>query len=183
MTGAHSNKPTRRVPTKPLAIPLIALLTMAALAFGGCRREEGKLPVVRTEIPFRPEGTLDFINPEGELLSTIEIEVAEGDSSRTRGLMERRSLPPRSGMLFIMDEDTVQHFWMRNTPLPLDILFVGADSQVVNIIRRTRPFSDSLLSSTGPAKYVVEVRAGFTEQAGINPGARLHWNIDRHASR
>ena len=158
-----------------LPCPRLLLLLIAPVLFAACESEDDNLPTIRTDIPFRQDGTLAFVGPEGDSIMTIAIEIAEGDSARQRGLMQRRGLPAQGGMLFLDDQPREQSFWMRNTPLPLDILFVGADSQVINIAKRTRPYSDSALVSAAPAQYVLEVRAGFTDRHGITDSTRLVW--------
>ncbi len=151
------------------------LLCLALPLLGACDTDDKKLPVIQTEIPFQKDGTLTFLRPDGTPLATIDLEIAEGDSAQVRGLMQRRSLPPAGGMIFPYDEAAPRSFWMRNTPLPLDIIFVGADSTVVNIARRTRPFSEDMISSDGPAQFVVEVRAGFADRHGLSDSTRIRW--------
>lgn len=120
-------------------------------------------------------GTLDFINGEDSLIHTITVEFAESNASRARGLMNRRSLPLDQGMLFIFPSPDSLRFWMANTPIPLDIIFVGADSSIVNIAKRTTPLSREYIRSTDLAKYVVEVRGGFSDRFGIDPSVRIDW--------
>jgi uncharacterized protein len=97
-----------------------------------------------------------------QTVTDIAIEIADTDEARTRGLMQRESLPTRSGMLFIFDDEAPRSFWMANTPLALDIMFVSADSQIVTIQKYTRPFSPQSVASTAPARFVVEVPAGYS---------------------
>ena len=78
-------------------------------------------------------------------------------------------------MLFIFNDEDMRSFWMANTPIPLDIMFVAADSQMVNIARRTKPLSQEHVNSTGPAQYVVEVRGGFSERYGLDENTRIRW--------
>ena len=108
-------------------------------------------------------------------LATIDIEIAETDSSRERGLMQRTSLPDQSGMFFIFDREEPQEFWMANTPLSLDIFFVNADSQIVNIARYTKPYSSEHGPSIDPAMYVVETEAGFADTYGITESDQVRW--------
>lgn len=151
------------------------LIATAALLLAGCRSEERDLPVIRTEAPFRVDGTLAFQAATGDTVTTINIEIADTDRARATGMMGRRGLPPRSGMLFIMDEVDTNGFWMKNTPLPLDIIFVGPDSQIINIVERTTPYSEETILPAAPKKYVVEVRGGFSELAGISENMRISW--------
>jgi hypothetical protein len=148
-----------------------AVLVAITAPLVGC---EPDAPPAPTEITFRGDGTLDFLRGDS-VLTRIAIEIAETDSSRTRGLMDRTSLPSRGGMLFIFDEEAPRNFWMRNTPLPLDLVFVREDGSVVNVVKQTRPFSDAGIASTGPAQYVVEVRAGFASRHGIDSTVSIRW--------
>jgi hypothetical protein len=125
-------------------------------------------------IPFRPDGALAF-TAEGDTITTVTIEIADTDSARARGLMQRESLPDQSAMLFIFPRERVQSFWMANTPLALDLFFVDADSQIVSIAKYTRPFSDESIVSEGPARFVIETPAGFADTFGIVEGNRVRW--------
>lgn len=157
-------------------IRIVHLLFLGALLPAvGCRSEERNLPTIQVDVPFRTDGHLAFLTSEGDTLTTIDVEIAETDEARMRGMMGRRSLPRRGGMLFIMDTADTTGFWMRNTPLPLDIIFVGPDSQVVSIAKRTTPYSDEAIQPDGPKKFVVEVRAGFTDRVGINDSTQIAW--------
>jgi len=130
---------------------------------------------LKENIPFRKDGELTFIRSNGTPIVTIGIEIAATDSARQRGLMQRKSLPPRSGMLFIFERAQPQSFWMANTPLALDIIFVGPDSQIVYIAKYAKPFSTEPITSPYPAQFVVEVPAGFVDEYGIVEGDRIRW--------
>ena len=80
-----------------------------------------------------------------------------------------------TGMLFLFETERPQTFWMRNTPTSLDIIFVDERSLVLNIAPHTTPMSDQLYSSAGPAKFVVETKAGFADRFGIRPGHSMRW--------
>ena len=156
--------------TTPLRLATLLLCMTALLA--GCG-DDSRRP--ETEPRFRADGVLEFLRPDGSRITAIAIEIAEDDSAQARGLMQRRSLPERGGMLFVDEEPSMQSFWMRNTYLPLDIIFVDADSQVVNIAERTRPLSEEFVESTAPAQFVVEVRGGFVERYGLSDSTRIRW--------
>lgn len=158
-----------------LKILSLSLALLVLPLWAGCTSEDGDLPVIRSDVPFRTDGMLSFLSPSGDTLTTINIEIAETDETRTRGLMGRRSLPAQSGMFFIMGDVDTTGFWMRNTPLPLDIMFVAPDSQIINIAKRTTPYSDAVIYPDAPKKYVVEVRAGFADRLGITDSMRITW--------
>lgn len=157
---------------------LLTLLIATFVVASACESRRDQLPTLRTEIPFRKDGTLVFERPDGGTITEIAIEIADTDSAQMRGLMDRRSLPRGSGMLFVNESAEDRSFWMRNTPMPLDIIFVGSDSAVVNIARRTRPYTDDRVTSEGPAQFVVEVRAGFVDRYGITDSTRIRWRRD-----
>ncbi|MEX2436265.1 MAG: DUF192 domain-containing protein [Balneolaceae bacterium] len=121
--------------------------------------------------------TVDFIGNNGEVITTIEAAVADNDQSRSEGLMDVYNLPSGSGMLFLFDDNQQRSFWMANTPLSLDIIFVNENLEIVRIHRNTPPYSDQSIPSEQPAKYVVEVNAGFTLKHDITEGMSVHYNL------
>ena len=124
---------------------------------------------------FQEEGMLAFVRPSGDTLRTIAIDIADSDAERKRGLMRQQSLGYDRGMLFVFDSVDRGSMWMKNTPLPLDIVFVAPDSQVINIARRTTPFSEEKITPAAPRKFVVEVRAGFADRFGLTDSTRVRW--------
>lgn len=103
----------------------------------------------------------------------FRVEVAETAAERAQGLMGRTDLTPDDGMLFIFPQSGLQYFWMRNTPTSLDIIFIGSDYIVRSIAANTVPYSEEVISSEVPAKYVLEVLAGRAAELGIKPGDRV----------
>lgn len=128
------------------------------------------------EPKFQKEGELSFISSEsGNPVTTIEIEKADNDMERQFGLMYRRSMGENQGMLFLFEESTQQGFWMKNTYIPLDIMFVDENNVITTIHQNATPMSEKTLYSKGNAKYVVEVVGGFAEKHGIKEGDRISW--------
>ena len=163
-----------------LLLFLSALLLFLLTACGGDAPDDaGDRPPDTTEamIPFRQDGALTFLR-DGEPLVDVAIEIAETDSARQRGLMQRGPLPEKSAMLFVFDEEETQSFWMANTPVALDILFVSADSEIVDIAKYVQPLSPKNVTSSDPALYVVEVPAGFTDSYGLSETDRVRWTRD-----
>jgi len=101
---------------------------------------------------------------------TIDIEIANSPEEHAQGLMQRKSLPENSGMLFVFEEPHTLSFWMKDTYIPLDIIFIDENLNIINITKNTTPLFEGTYSSEAPAKYVVEVNAGFSEQHNIVPG-------------
>lgn len=125
---------------------------------------------------WREDGMLDFVAPDGSTRSTVRVEIAENEVSRTQGLMGRQTMAEDQGMLFIFPTEEYRSFWMANTPLPLDIIYVNAAREVVTIQRNTVPYSEESVPSTRPATYVVEVNAGYADRHGIAEGDRVQWS-------
>ncbi len=127
------------------------------------------------EYMFRKDGTLTFQNTTGQVESKIDIQIADNDFDRELGLMYRKHMAENEGMLFIFPQDTIQTFWMRNTFIPLDMVFINSNDKIVSISRNTQILSDQTYSSAGPAMYVLEVNAGFCDKFGIKAGDKIVW--------
>lgn len=158
----------------PLLRHLSYLLLVLVLCASCGRESSSEERSNERVIPFRKDGKLTFVRSGQEIL-TIDVEIAETDSARGRGLMQRRSLPDRSGMLFIFESERPQSFWMGNTPLALDLIFVDSDSQIVDIDKYNRPYDPTSIVSDAPAQYVVEVPAGFVDRHGISETNGVRW--------
>jgi uncharacterized protein len=152
-----------------------ALLLLLVTGCGGESPRPGTPAGPPPEPQLREDGSLTFYRPDEGDIVTIAIEIADTEEAIQRGLMGRQSLPPRTGMLFLMPQTRIQSFWMANTPLSLDITFVAPDSTIINTAKYTRPFSSESHASLEPARYVIETPAGFTDSHGITPGDRVRW--------
>ncbi|MBI2546034.1 DUF192 domain-containing protein [Candidatus Woesearchaeota archaeon] len=114
------------------------------------------------------------INTENGLV-LITAEIADTDKERAQGLMFRESLPENQGMLFIFDDEADRVFWMKNTLIPLDMIFISKDLEVVDIQHAAPCTADpcTLYNSTKPAKYVLEVNANYTIKNSISIGTKV----------
>jgi len=111
----------------------------------------------------------------------FSIEVADAPHERQAGLMFRRTMADDHGMLFVFERSQALGFWMKNTPMPLDLLFIGEDGRV-RAIEQGVPFSTEGIAPQVPAQFVLELKAGTAEKAGIEIGDRLrHPLIDKVA--
>lgn len=129
----------------------------------------------KTAYSFTKEGELSFTDSKGNLISNIDIEIADDDQQRQLGLMFRDKLENNQGMLFIFDREAPQAFWMHNTILPLDIIYVNSKMEIVHIVKNAKPFDDTSLPSIKPAQYVVEVNAGYSDKLGLKEGDKIVW--------
>ncbi len=155
-------------------------------SFQGCDkkedRSEWKVKDPREEVnkhpepPFKKEGDLTFFKKDGKEVKKIDIEVADNGSERQQGLMWRKTMPEDQGMLFIFPEMDEQAFWMKNTIMPLDIIYVNDEKEIVRIYKNTTPYSEKSLPSNGKSIYVVETIAGFCDKFGITEGDKISYN-------
>lgn len=99
----------------------------------------------------------------------VTAEVSADPARRARGLMGRTHLPPNHGMLFVFEQDAIQCFWMKNTPLPLSIAFIGADGKIVNIADMA-PHSEDQHCSVRPVRYALEMEQGWFRSRGVLTG-------------
>lgn len=101
------------------------------------------------------------------------VEIADDDAERQRGLMEREPLADDRGMLFQFPDVAERGFWMRNTPSPLDIIYIDPRGRIVSIAKNATPQSDAVIPSNGPASGVLELRAGRADEIGARPGDKV----------
>ncbi|MGF7007124.1 DUF192 domain-containing protein [Aminobacter sp. BE322] len=107
---------------------------------------------------------------------SFRIEVADEPAERSMGLMFRKDLADDQGMLFVFDQTQPVGFWMKNTPLPLDLLFIGEDGKVRDI-QQGEPFSEAVIAPDEPVRFVLELKAGTAEKAGIKDGDQLKHRV------
>jgi len=123
--------------------------------------------------PVRPAGvqTLEIATKTGVHAFTVEI--ADNDADRAKGLMFRKELPEGRGMLFDFHREQEVSFWMENTYIPLDMIFIRGDGRILRIAENTEPLSTRLIPSGGPVRAVLEVIGGTARRLGIAPGDRV----------
>jgi uncharacterized membrane protein (UPF0127 family) len=131
----------------------VAAAVVAALA-GGCH--DGRAAVVLQPKTGRPV--------------TVYVEVADTPDAQARGLMYRTQLAPDGGMVFLFDRERNQSFWMKNTPLPLDMIFISTSGRIVGIHADAKPFSLEPIGVGAASRVVLEVNAGFAAAHGLAPG-------------
>jgi len=114
-----------------------------------------------------------FLSGANGATIAIQVEEARSPKQRAAGLMHRKALKRRAGMWFVFDDDKPRSFWMRNTLIALDLIFVRADGRVANIIHNAVPKSERPLRSKGPVRYVLEVAGGQAASFGWRQGQRV----------
>jgi uncharacterized protein len=123
--------------------------------------------------------TLEIATKSG--VQVFSVEMATTEEEKTTGLMYRKQLPDGKGMLFDFSPEQEVSMWMKNTYIPLDMIFIRADGRILRIAENTEPMSTRIIASGGLAKAVLEVIAGTAQKYGIAPGDRVaHPLFNRH---
>jgi hypothetical protein len=113
------------------------------------------------------------LNPENGGEVPVRVEVADTPQTRSLGLMYRTNLTEDQGMIFLFEKEDDHQFWMKNTPLSLDMIFISGDGRIVGIQKNTEPFSMRPLGPGAPSRAVLEVRGGFSDKHGLKAGDRV----------
>ena len=117
------------------------------------------------------EQTVEIASKTG--VHSFAVEVVDNDADRAKGLMYRKELPEGRGMLFDFHRDQEVSFWMQNTYIPLDMIFIRGDGRILRIEENTEPLSTRMIPSRGPVRAVLEVIGGSSRKLGIAPGDRV----------
>lgn len=152
----------------------VVLPTLVALLGGLSRFSVG------ADLQQFPTSELTIVGATGP--HRFKVELAETPAQMTQGLMFRTSLAPDAGMLFDYKQPTVATMWMRNTLIPLDMLFVNGQGRIVNIHERAVPQSLDVITATAPVRAVIELNGGTAARLGIGPGDRVIYPIFGNAS-
>lgn len=165
-----------------------AMLALSAGALTGCSpaseanvvASPSEASVASSEIERHSLSGLQIIDltvQSGETAHAFRVELADTDEAQSRGLMFRNELGDFEGMLFPSDGPEPRSFWMKNTPLSLDIIFVGVDGRVLNVAANTEPYSTLSVSSAGLTSAVLELRGGRAAELGIEPGDKVEYSL------
>lgn len=136
------------------------LLVLAVISSAGAQQS-----------PAFPKSALTIETASGA--HRFNIELAQTPEQMSFGLMFRKQMAPDAGMLFVYDTPRMAAMWMKNTFIPLDMLFIGADGRIVNIAERTVPHSEATIASNGPVRATLELNGGAAARLGIKPGDRV----------
>jgi uncharacterized protein len=126
---------------------------------------------------------VQFKNADGTTSPKISAEVVDTNSERQMGMMYRKEMAETSGMLFVFPEEQLRSFWMRNTYVELDIVFLDKDLKVVSIAERATPLSEKSRPSMKPAQFALEILGGQSAKWGVQPGSQLEIHGERPIAR
>ena len=158
--------------------PLLA--ASFALILGGCSPGAGDANPASTQAapavhPVSGLAVVPLTVTHGSARHVFRVEVAATTPEQAKGLMFRTEMGADEGMIFPMDPPRPASFWMKNTVMSLDLLFIGVDGRISNIAANAVPYSEAPLFSTGLVKGVLELNAGRAAQLGIAPGDKVEW--------
>jgi uncharacterized membrane protein (UPF0127 family) len=164
----------------------VLMLSFSSLLLGvGCGGEKSSAPSESTEetTPSTAASatvseseasrtpTVIITNSEGERVA-VEVEIADNDAERQRGLMERTALAENAGMLFVFEREKPLAFWMKNTLIPLSVAYIDSNGRIVDI-QDMEPLDETTHPSAEPARYALEVNQGFFAERGIEVGNEM----------
>ncbi|EIW91628.1 DUF192 domain-containing protein [Capnocytophaga ochracea] len=158
-----------------VALVLVALAAIALILprfFSNESNRVQEIEITPQDIDFTRDGEVSIFKNDS-LIQTIEVEFAKNDEERALGLMYRSSMDEHQGMWFIFPEEAPRSFYMRNTEIPLDIIYLDKDKKVVSIAKNARPYDETSLPSEKPAMYVLEINGGLSDKWGIEKGDRM----------
>jgi uncharacterized protein len=127
-----------------------------------------------TSIACQAQPKVAIETTKGEV--SFQVEIAATPEKREIGLMYRRELPANHGMLFIFPGEKINSFWMKNTPIPLDMIFISRERKIVGIVQETVPFSLEGRSVSLPSQYVLEINGGLSRRYGFKAGDAVRFD-------
>ena len=150
------------------------LITLSfSLFIIGCK--DNKKVIKQTEITFTKEGELTIFKASDSTKVALNIEISDTDFDIQTGLMYRNSMENNQGMLFVFDNETERFFYMKNTRIPLDLIYIDNNKLIVSFQENANPLDESSLPSEVPAQYVLEVNAGLAEKWLLEVGDRIEF--------
>lgn len=153
------------------------LLFVLLISLTACKKENNSSTLnndTPIEIQFIKEGELSLINNDS-ILKKIDIEIADTNNKKAIGLMNRSSMEENQGMLFVFENDNTSGFYMKDTRIPLDIIFIDKDSTAITVSTR-EAFDETPKGASRPYRYVLEINAGLAEKWGIEEGVtKIYW--------
>jgi len=157
----------------------IFILFLSLPLFFNCKNEKNNTSKDKVEINFTKEGTLSLKKAGSDsIITNLDIEFAEDEYETQTGLMYRTKLGTYQGMLFIFPNLQMRSFYMKNTKIPLDIIYIDDKHQIVSFQKNAKPFDETSLPSEAPAKYVLEINAGLSDEWQLEIGDKIDFIKD-----
>jgi uncharacterized protein len=158
-------------------LKVVVLLALLGVNIYSCKEDKNRSKVTRVEVAFKKEGELSLLKASNDsLIKQLNIEIADDDYQTQTGLMYRKSMKDTQGMLFVFPDSQYRYFYMRNTEIPLDIIYIDENNAIVSIQKNAKPFDETSLPSEGPAKYVLEINGGLSTEWNLQKGDKIQFS-------
>ena len=154
----------------------LSLLVAGILTVSCKEKAEIQQESISEPITFTQEAEAYLVRTSGDTIQHLELEIADDDYERETGLMYRESMEQDQGMLFIFENEEPRGFYMKNTNIPLDLIFLDSENKIVSISKDAKPKSMETIPSEVPAQYVLEVNAGLSDKWNLAVGDSLILN-------
>ena len=155
----------------------ILYVSILIIFLKGCVDIKKPKIIIEQKVLFQKEATLDLLQSNGDLISTLNIEIANSPYERETGLMYRTSMEKNQGMLFIFDKESILTFYMKNTYMSLDLIFISEKKEIISIYKNAKPNDLLSISSKLPSKYVLEVIQGVSDNLNLKIGDRINYQL------
>lgn len=153
-----------------------SLSLASVILFSSCKDDsQPEKEIIEESIEFTKEGELSLIKAEGDTIKKLDIEIADSQYEHETGLMYRESMEELQGMLFIYDDAAARAFYMKNTYIPLDIIYYSSDSTAVSYYENAEPMDETSLPSGEPTQFILEINAGLIEKWNIEIGDKIYF--------
>ena len=160
---------------KYLSLALICGVTLSTLS---CKKETPTTSKDKVVVKFKKEGTLQLKKAKSDsIIQTLDIEIADNAYETQTGLMYRSQLGQNQGMLFIFPDMQMRSFYMKNTKIPLDIIYINDQMEIVSFQKHAKPFDETSLPSDAPAKYVLEINAGLSDSWQLEMNDKIEFKL------
>ena len=158
-------------------LQVVSIIFTLNLIVVSCKEAPPKQAIETPEVTFSKEGELKIYKAQSDsILANFDIEFAESDYETQTGLMYRKGMMDKQGMLFIFEDSRLHSFYMKNTEFPIDILFIDDQLKIVTIKENAQPLDETGISSVVPIQYVLEVNSGQTEKLGLTVGDSISFS-------
>tara|TARA_R110002124_G_scaffold84681_8_gene220323 strand:- start:2449 stop:2937 length:489 start_codon:yes stop_codon:yes gene_type:complete len=141
-----------------------------------CKEDKSIKVEAKVVVSFKKEGVLK-IRKSDSIIKTLDIEIADNEYETQTGLMYRTTLEVNHGMLFIFPDVQLRSFYMKNTKIPLDIIYIDETKTIVSFQKNAKPFDETSLPSDAPAKYVLEINGGLSDTWQLSVGDRIEFEV------
>lgn len=161
---------------KRLNFRIVYIAALGIFCLGNVSCKEDNKTVEPVVITFKKEGELIIKKSNDSIVKKIDIEIADTDYETQTGMMYRDSMEDTQGMLFVFPNASYHSFYMKNTRISLDIIYIGADKKIINIQKNAKPFDETSLPSDGPSQYVLEIKGGLSDAWNLEVGDSIEYS-------